>query len=49
MLIGYYNTNIIYTTIILGGGNRRRGSVVGTDPITDPPVYSCKYNYINLK
>ena len=35
-------------------GNRRRGRYLyiirHVYPITDPPVYSCKYNYItNLK
>ena len=47
MMIGYYNTKSMYTTIILGG--RKYGKGVGIRnryPITDPPVYSCKYNYI---
>ena len=44
--IGYYNTTISYTTINVGVGNGRKGSVLGTGI----PVYSCKYNYIkNLK
>ena len=51
MLIGYYNTKIMYTTIILRVGNRGRGSVLGTGiRLPTLPVYACKYNYIkNLK
>ena len=35
-LIGYYNTTIISTTIILGGGKSRMVVIRHMYPITDP-------------
>ena len=46
----YYNTTVIYTTIILGSVIGEGVGIRHMYPITDTPVYSCKYNDIkNLK
>ena len=50
IFIRYYNTTIIYTTIIRGSVIIEGFGIRHMYSITDPPVYSCKYNVIeNIK